>query len=184
MSSLNDQLMTAAAKGDADQVRALLLDPQCDARVKDAKGWTALMRATRHGHSPSVSLLLPVSEPLAKDNDDWTALMWAAVYGYGSCLELLVPVSDPLAKDKGVGWNALMWAAYMGHAACVNLLLPVSDAFAKSMDRQTSSEIAASNGHEALAILIDAYTLAQSEKQALNSWVAPCTAPKKASSRV
>ena len=184
MSSLNDQLMTAVVTGAADQVRALLLDPQCDARVKDAKGGTALMRATKHGHSPCISLLLPVSEPLAKDNDDWTALMWAAVYGYGSCLELLVPVSDPLAKDKGVGWNALMWAAYMGHAACVNKLLFVSDAFAKSMDGQTSSEIASGNGHDALASLIDAYALAQSEKQALNSWIALCTAPKKASPRV
>ena len=170
MNIVNEQLRAAARAGDATKLKALLLDPNCDTRSKDANGLTALMYAAYCGHTTCLSLLLPVSDPLARDEDYWTALMFAADSGFSSCVEALLPVSDVLAKDDD-NWTALMLAACSGDLTCVQLLLPVSDIHAKNNKKQTASEMASEMGYAHLAMLVDAYAAAQIEKLALDSTI-------------
>ena len=144
-----------------------------------------LSSAVKKGDADKVKTLMLETKCDArfKDKYGWTALMWAAAYGQAPCVSLLLPVSDLLAKDHR-GFTALMYAAIYGQTSCVSLLLPVSDVLAKDRSGRSASELAVKKSHYALARLIDAFTLAQSERLALNSWVPAVTAPKKTSRRV
>ena len=121
MRNINDELRRAAENGDEESLKALLLNPKCDALAKDEENWTALMYAACRGHTSCVQLLLPVSDALVKDNYGTTALMLAAGYGHTSCVQLLLPVSDALAMNKH-GKTARSLANEDGHDATASLI--------------------------------------------------------------
>ena len=177
MEDVNERLMEAAEGGAEAELKALLMDSGCNALATDKWGWTALMWAAYGGSEACVRLLLPVSYTRAKDENEQTALMWASRYGHDACVRLLLPVSDVLATCSG-GLTALMWAAAYGHKGCVQLILPVSNALGEGC--QTASNCAHDHGHESVAYFIDAYILAQSERDFIEA-AAGSGAPNKTS---
>ena len=183
MRSVTKQLNRAVREGDASRVSLLLRQSSCDALSQDKHSMTALMWAANHGHASCVEILLPFSDPLAQDKDGWTALMWAAFHGQESCIALLIPVSDALAQSHRK-MTALMLAARRGKMSCIHLLLSVSDAQMSDHSGCTASQMAIDHGHDALARLIDAYALTQSEKIALGSMLRWGEPPKRAALRV
>ena len=138
-----------------------------------------LMEAAEGGAEAELKALLMDSgcNALATDKWGWTALMWAAYGGSEACVRLLLPVSDVLATCSG-GLTALMWAAAYGHKGCVQLILPVSNALGEGC--QTASNCAHDHGHESVAYFIDAYILAQSERDFIEA-AAGSGAPNKTS---
>ena len=80
--------------------------------------------------------------------------------------------------------TALMYAALYGQTSSVSLLLPVSDVLEENDENQTANHLATENGYPQLAMLIDAYAVAQSEKKALSSLVPTELAQKRKSLRV
>ena len=144
-----------------------------------------LKEAAKTGSELELRALLrePGCDALAQDKEGWTALTWAACKGHEECVRLLLPVSDALVQDKE-GWTALMWAAWNGHEGCLSLLLPTSDAWAENNNGFTASGWATDRGHQSLAQVIDAYTLAQKERVALEAQVGPGTPRGRAVRRV
>ena len=69
MRNVNYELRSAAAEGDEELVKTLLLDPKCNPKDTDGRGKTALINAAFHSHALCVQLLLPVSDALAKDTE-------------------------------------------------------------------------------------------------------------------
>ena len=123
-----------------------------------------------------------MSDPLATDRHECTALMLALHKHKLCCANLLCPVSDPEQKDM-TGQTALMWSARYGYVTCVSLLLPLSDAQARDQHGLTASSLATDNGHIHIADMINAYTLAMSDMEALHSSIALPSSPRKASPR-
>ena len=139
------------------------------------------MWAAYGGSEACVRLLLPMNDARAKAENEQTALMWAARYGHDACVRLLLPVSDVLATCLG-GLTALMWSAAYGHKGCVQLILPVSNALGEG--GQTASNCARDRGHESVAHLIDAYILAQSERDFIGAAAGSEASSKKSKLRV
>ena len=135
-----------------------------------------LRTAVRNGFEAEIKSLLrkPGCDVLYKDVFGMTVLMYAAWNGKEGCVSLLLPESDALAQDDD-GVTALMSAAYNGYDACVKVLLPVSDIHAKDSRGFTASMLAQKRGRRSIAQLIDAYTLALSERTSIG--VAVSTLP-------
>ena len=178
MADINEKLREAARRSLKSIIKDLLREYGCDPLSKSKDGMTELMWAAYHGHSECVSILLPVSDTLAKDAIGLTALMQAAVHGDEACVSLLLLVSDASAKGAG-GLTALMWAAYGGHEVCVDILISKSEALATDCNGMGAGARARAGGYESLAQFIDAYTLAQSERVAIESTVGPVSPPSR-----
>jgi|SRR5476651_11458 len=125
-----------------------LLACGADGKAKGEQGETALLRAARMGHAPSVALLLPASDVQAAANSGWTALMWAAHNNHMECMEILLSAGDARAKAKD-GDTALMCAARQGRLAAMSLLLPRSDPRATDNKGRTALMHAVEWGGEA-----------------------------------
>ena len=84
---------------------------------------TALMYASKNGHTTCVKLLLEAGADVnLKDRDDRTALMYGATNGYDDCVELLLKTgADVNTKDRD-DMTALALATRNGHAECAKLL--------------------------------------------------------------
>ena len=84
---------------------------------------TALMYASKKGHTTCVNLLLKAGADVnLKDRDDMTALMYGATNGYDDCVELLLKAgADVNTKDRN-DMTALALATSNGHAECAKLL--------------------------------------------------------------
>lgn len=129
-----------------------------------------LRKAAEKGSEVKLQALLgePGCDALSKSKSGMTALMCAAHRGNEAGIRLLLPVSDPLSRSVNK-MTALMWAARYGQAACVRLLLPVSDALSSGLNEMTASDWARIRGAEGVAEFIDAYALAQSERNAMGA---------------
>lgn len=98
------ELVTAARKGDAARVRALI-GSGADVNAREGKGLTALMAAGGEGHTEVVRILLragaDVDAPLPSG---WTALMQAASEGRAEAATLLLDAgADIDARDRFAG---------------------------------------------------------------------------------
>ena len=87
-------------------------------------GETALMFASRDGHTPVVELLLNKGAKIDQVNDDgrWTALMFASLNGHTSVVELLLNKGANINQADNFGRTALMFASWYGHTEVVELL--------------------------------------------------------------
>ena len=143
------------------EVIKMLIELEFDMNTEGKNGWTALMYASRDGHTEIVELLLRVEgiDFNAKDKNGYTALMSASYNGHTEIVELLLRVEgiDVNTKDKD-GDTALRLAASNGHTEIVKLLLGVKgiDVNAKNNDGWTILMSASYNGHtEIVELLLD-----------------------------
>ena len=133
MDDINERLREAAKAGSGAKLKALLIDPGCDALSKGVHGMTALMWAAYHGKKACVRLLLPASNAFAKDRTGMTALMLAAYGGHKACVEILFPVSEVLAASNN-GTTASEWAGRRSHKGLAQFI----DAYALSQTEKAA----------------------------------------------
>ncbi len=101
----------------------LLLDEGCNKDQVDHQGCTALILASKRGHTDLVKALIQAGVGLdTQDLAHKTALHWATEAGAADIVSLLAPVADINIKGHG-GWSSLYTAAYHGDEQMVALLL-------------------------------------------------------------
>ena len=99
---INERLIEAARAGCEEKIKALLMDPRCDALTKGSKGWTSLMWAVYCGHEACVRLLLPKSDVLAKDEAGRTSSYWAKKGGHESLARFLEAYELSLTEQASI----------------------------------------------------------------------------------
>ncbi len=110
MVSIEDgySLKQAAIEGNSRQVLQLI-SRGVAVDYRDTDGMTALMWASRYGHTATAKLLIDQGADvyLKEYIFNWNPLMWAGRYGHTSTVKLLVAAgSDARATDKH-GWTVL-----------------------------------------------------------------------------
>ena len=102
-----------------------------------------------------------------KDSLDSTALGLAAGNGQDAVLSLLIEADADLGwRTQRDGFSALMVAAELGHARSVAILLSAgADPDVKDWKGNTACDLAAGNGHDAVAKVLDDFYLARGHAQ-------------------
>ncbi|MEV6279210.1 ankyrin repeat domain-containing protein [Nocardia sp. NPDC051832] len=120
-------LLSAAASGDADAVRAALTQgAQVDAR--DDAGRTPLMNAVLDDDLAVARVLLEFgADPDAKDNRGESPWVNTGVTGSVAMMEALLPAQPDLTLRNRFGGNALIPAAEKGHLNYVREVLRQTD---------------------------------------------------------
>ena len=119
-------LVDAAGEGDVDAFTEVLIT---NLEVIDGEGgvyagWTALMRASFHGHTAIVQVLLAHGAQVDIQNDiGKTALMKASYEGHTAIVQLLLDHGAQVDVHDSEGDTELMHASYRGHTAIVQILL-------------------------------------------------------------
>jgi ankyrin repeat protein/outer membrane protein assembly factor BamB len=119
-------LMLAASLGNLEAVRYLLdIGADINRMEKSAQKENALMKASGHGHTAVVRLLIEARASVnATDADGMTALYKAAEMGRLDAAKLLLDSGAAVGtRTKGSGDSALLAASRFGHAEMVKLLL-------------------------------------------------------------
>ncbi len=116
-------LIDAASSGDAATVRGLLTRG-VPVNVRDARGLTPVMAASRNGHVEATKLLVAAGADVnAKDDSQENAFSIAAINGHLEVLRLTIAAgADPNARNRFDG-TALIAASDRGHVAIVRELL-------------------------------------------------------------
>ena len=155
-------LLAAAEAGDKIAVARLLM-AEADPNERTPEGWTALIMASKEGHTSIVKQLLmgdaeinPPKEGKWADpdppNGTHTALRGAAIGGQLACIKLLLEnEADPNGMSAG-DRTPLMGAAMSGHKEVVDLLLG-SGAAASAVNTagETARALAEAQGHADIA---------------------------------
>lgn len=130
--SLDEELVETAAKGDLPRVKGLL-DLGTSVNARDRMGKTALIRAARGRHADVVKVLLDK----------------------GADIDAKWPTES--LPGMAYGWPPLIWAANAGCIDVVNVLLKRgADVNARSLDMTTPVMAAAWNGHtKVVKLLLD-----------------------------
>ena len=123
----NDKLIKASKDGDIVAVRNLIDEEGADVTASDSDGRTALIWASRNGHTGIVTTLLEYVEEgtdvNAKDDHGDTSLHFASENrDTGTVAILLDAGADVNAKDDH-GDTSLHFASYYGHTEIVAMLL-------------------------------------------------------------
>ncbi|MBS0656823.1 MAG: ankyrin repeat domain-containing protein [Verrucomicrobia bacterium] len=153
-----DDFVRAAGQGDVDLL-GLFLQAGMDKNAQDARGWTALMKASEAGHKKVVKALLQYGAKTELTNADGsTALILAAGNDHHECVRALIDSAADVNAKNAKGWTALAMAAYRGHAKTTEVLLKTSrDALAKSDALSRALMVSALLGHADIArLLLDA----------------------------
>jgi ankyrin repeat protein len=119
------ELWFDAARTGRDDVIPALLRAGIAIDALDAKGYSALVLASYHGHQEATALLL--AEGAAPDGGDDargnSALMGVAFKGHAEIARMLIAAGAAVDRRNGVGQTALMMAALFGQRAIVDMLL-------------------------------------------------------------
>jgi serine/threonine-protein phosphatase 6 regulatory ankyrin repeat subunit B len=150
---------------DIKQVKKLLDDGKIGINDRHSfdgiGGWTALMIASRYGHTELVKFLLDKSAEVNLQNDKgWSALKNASYNNHNHVVELLLkqdvrPMVD-LQDDHG--WTALMNASRHGNYELAELLLKSgADPNIRRKSGRTALKSASGNGWDKVVTLLLKY---------------------------
>lgn len=119
------ELFFDAARIGRDDVLPALIQAGVDRHARDAKGYTALILASYHGHETATRLLVEAGAAIdagdtARGN---TALMGVAFKGFTAIARLLIEAGAEVDRRNAAGQTALMLAALFDQRAIVDLLL-------------------------------------------------------------
>lgn len=127
---LNRQLVLAAERGDAPEVRRLIA-AGADLKSTNRYGGTALIPACHYGHLETVKVLLATKIDVDHVNRlGWTALLEAVILGDGGPLHteiarlLLARKANPNLADRD-GISPLAHAQRRGYTAMAKLIAAV-----------------------------------------------------------
>ena len=162
-------LHAAAETGSSEAINVLL--QQTDCRVNATYEWrrTALHLAAQAGHAEAINVLVlhPDCRADATDGDDRTALHAAAEAGSAEVVNILVQHPNCRVNATDIrGSTALHLAAAAGHAEAVNVLVQHSSADISITDQDglTAADLARRCGHDDIALLIEAISKGNFEK--------------------
>ena len=82
-----------AAECNHPAVVDLLVRANASVDLRDARGWTALMKASKLGHADALRILLRAGADIGVEADGRTAADWAAMGGHDAASELLAAAS-------------------------------------------------------------------------------------------
>jgi uncharacterized protein len=116
-------LIAAAARGDADEVRRLLVAGAAVV-ARDAEGRTALLAATYGNHPAAARLLIDAgSDVNAQDGIRNSAFLLAGARGHLEILRMTLGAGADLRSRNRYGGTALIPACHYGHVETVRALL-------------------------------------------------------------
>lgn len=116
-------ILSAAARGDAAQVK-VLLSSGVNIEVRDRDGRTALLLATHGNHVEVARLLIAAGADVnAKDSISDTPFLYAGAEGRNEILKMALGAGADLASTNRYGGTALIPAAHHGHPETVKILL-------------------------------------------------------------
>ncbi len=125
---MNRQLVLAAERGDAAEVRRLIA-AGADVNWQDEKQDSAFLVAGARGHAEVVKLTLAAGANLKSTNRfGGTALIPACHYGHVDTVKVLLATAIDVDHVNRLGWTALLEAVILGeggprHQEIVGLLL-------------------------------------------------------------
>lgn len=151
-------LMFAALCDDSGRVVETLLAASANVKARDARGWTALMHATRRRREnlPVLRALVAAGSPVnARHKSGGTALANAAYNGHTESVALLIRAGADVNSRDSANWSPLFGAAMNGHVAVVQLLLEkgADVGVADSMGR-TALQVAQTNKRRVVVDLL------------------------------
>ena len=155
----DQKLISAAAGNRLEEVEALLslrIDPDCI----DERGFTALHKAAKRGHSLCVSLLLEAMAAVDKEDysDTRATALYLAIEGdHKAVVELLLKAGAVKDKDRltGAGFSALHRAARHGYLEILQLLLQARcNQNLLDSNWRTALHIAVESGHSEVVKLL------------------------------
>lgn len=157
-----DDFVRAAGQGDVELL-GLFLQAGMDKNAQDARGTTALIKASEAGHKKVVKALLQYGAKtelvtMEQHKEGSTALILAAGNDHHECVRALIDSAADVNAKNAKGWTALAMAAYRGHAKTTEVLLKTSrDALSKSDQLTRALMVSALLGHADIArLLLDA----------------------------
>lgn len=120
MREIDRKLFKSAAKGDVDELAALLKNG-ASAKAADDMGVTPLMVAALKDHVDCVRTLLPSSDAKAVDAEGASAFVYACQHMRLDCAKALAAASDMERKDAD-GLTAMDHARGWGDAELISFL--------------------------------------------------------------
>jgi len=121
--SMQTQLLGAAAAGDAESVQKLLAKG-ADIEARDANGRSALLLATHHNKISIARMLIDAGADVnAMDNISDSPFLYAGAEGRLEILRMTLSQGADLASVNRYGGTALIPAAHHGHIETVRELL-------------------------------------------------------------
>ncbi|GAA2265677.1 ankyrin repeat domain-containing protein [Streptomyces atrovirens] len=120
-------LLDAAARGDADAVRAAL-DTGARTGTRDLRRRTPLLLAALHDHVAAARVLVAAgADPNAQDDQDDSPWLVTGVAGSVAMMRTLLPARPDLKITNRFGGTSLIPAAERGHVDYVRALLRETD---------------------------------------------------------
>jgi ankyrin repeat protein len=154
-----DVNMTSQGKEEVEQIGLLFINEDEKKRLNEwrkkdhqEKGLnaTALMWASRNGHTEIVEILLrnkDIDVNLQDKLNGWTALMWASGKGHTNIVRMLLQHKNiDVNKQDAWGNTALMWASGQGHKEIAQMLLQHKNVDTNKQDKKGHSALMMATG--------------------------------------
>ena len=150
METGSQQLLLAAERGDLKLIEELLgVGIDANIESEDGEGWTALIMASKEGHTDVVQALLAAKANPNPNRISHTAIRGAALGGFTRVAEILLSAkADPNFPSAGLR-TPLMGAAMNGNEdVAITLLQAKANMTIKNDYGEDAMELAKNNGHE------------------------------------
>jgi hypothetical protein len=122
MSSANEKLCDAAARGDVAEIeRQIAAGADLNALVDN---WTPLQKAANSGHVAAIAALLKAGARVDGANSHGsTSLMFATEHGHAAAIDALVAAGADVHRTRENGNTALHWVSAYGQLDAARVLL-------------------------------------------------------------
>jgi len=158
-SIIDEKLMRASERGDAESVE-MLLKKGANPNYRDNDGFSPLHFAAFYGRAKVAEILIRQgAEVNARDNDGNTPLHFAALAGDAKVAELLIRHGAEVNAKNNYGSTPLHTAAKWGNVEVVKLLLKSgADPTVRNNDGKSPLDVARESGQSEVARVIEKFT--------------------------